>query len=228
MAKLVEPRLGPMFASVDVGGLNTGCALATRAGDMLAERTIPTQAHEGPQAVLDRIADTINEMATEAGGRVLALGCGVPGLTDFHHGSTLFLPNLPGHWRNVPVADLLAARVKCRVFLLNDARMGALGELWYGHGRTVKTMVFLTFGAGIGGGVVIDRKLRLGPLGAAGEIGHLTILPDGPPCGCGNRGCLEALASGPALTRRGRPPDDQRSGATPPRNRRGRCRPNHS
>jgi len=153
--------------------------------------------------VLSRIADTINGMAADAGGRVRALGVGVPGLADFHRGRALFLPNLPGHWREVPVTDLLAARVNCPVFLLNDARMAALGELWYGHGRTVKTMVFLTLGTGIGGGVVIDRKLRLGPLGAAGEIGHQTILPDGPPCGCGNRGCLEALASGPALTGEG-------------------------
>jgi len=192
-----------MFASVDVGGLNTGCALATRAGNMVAERTIPTQAHEGAQAVLGRIADTINEMATEAGGHVRALGVGVPGLADYHRGRALFLPNLPGHWRDVPVTDVLAARLRCPAFLLNDARMAALGELWYGHGRTVKTMVFLTLGTGIGGGVVIDRKLRLGPLGAAGEIGHQTILPDGPPCGCGNRGCLEALAGGPALTGEG-------------------------
>jgi glucokinase len=188
-----------MFASVDVSGLNTHCALATRAGDMLAERTIPTEAHQGAQTVLGRIADTIDLMASEAGGRVLAMGVGLPGLTDFHRGRALFLPNLPGHWRDVPVAEILATRVNCPAFVLNDARMAALGELWYGHGRTVKTMVFLTIGTGIGGGVVIDRKLRLGPLGAAGEIGHQTILPDGPPCGCGNRGCLEALASGPAL-----------------------------
>jgi glucokinase len=188
-----------MFASVDVGGTNTGCGLATGAGQMIAERSILTQGHEGPQAVLTRIANTINEMAAEAGGRVLALGVGVPGLADFHRGRTLFLPNLPTHWRDVPVTDFLTSRLGCPAFLLNDARMAALGELWYGHGRAVKTMIFLTLGTGIGGGVVIDRKLRLGPLGAAGEIGHQTILPDGPRCGCGNRGCLEALASGPAL-----------------------------
>ncbi len=191
--------LHTMFASVDVGGMNTGCALATGAGQMIAERSILTQAHEGPQAVLSRISDTINEMAAEAGGRVLALGVGVPGLADFHRGRALFLPNLPTHWRDVPVTDFLTTRLGCPVFLLNDARMAALGELWYGHGRSIKTMVFLTLGTGIGGGVVIDRRLRLGPLGAAGEIGHQTILPDGPLCGCGNRGCLEALASGPAL-----------------------------
>ncbi len=192
-----------MFASVDLGGTNTACALATGVGKLIAERIIPTLAHEGPDAVLTRIAGTVNEMAAEAGGRVLALGVGLPGLADFHRGRALFMPNLPTHWRDVPVSDFLSARLQCPVFVLNDARMAALGELWYGHGKGIKTMVFLHLGTGIGGGIVIDRKLRLGPLGAAGEIGHQTILPDGPQCGCGNRGCLEALASVPALVGEG-------------------------
>jgi len=166
---------------------------------MIAERTIPTLAHEGPDAVLTRVAAAVNEMAADAHQRVLALGLGVPGLADFHRGRTLFLPNLPTQWRNLPVAELLSSRVNCPVFVLNDARMAALGELWFGHGRTARTMVVFTLGTGIGGGVVIERKLRLGPLGAAGEIGHLTIQADGPLCGCGNRGCLETLASSPAL-----------------------------
>jgi glucokinase len=188
-----------MFASVDVGASVTGCAVATAAGQLVAERAIPTLAHEGPEAVLTRIAAAINEMAAASGQKVLALGLGVPGLADFHRGRTLFLPNLPTQWRNLPVAEQLSAKVNCPVFLLNDARMAALGELWFGHGRTARTMVVFTVGTGIGGGVVIERKLRLGPLGAAGEIGHLTIQADGPLCGCGNRGCLETLASGPAL-----------------------------
>jgi glucokinase len=188
-----------MFASVDIGGTITSCAVATGGGQMLAERTIPTLSHEGPEGVLRRITAAITEMAGTAGQKIAAMGVGVPGLADFHHGRTLFLPNLPTGWRDFPVAERLSAAVGCPVFILNDARMAALGELWYGNGREVKTMVSFTIGTGIGGGVVIDRKLRLGPLGAAGEIGHQTILPDGPLCGCGNRGCLETLASGPAL-----------------------------
>ena len=188
-----------MFASVDIGGNITLCGVASGAGQMLAERTIATQAHEGADVVLNRIATTINELAAAAGQRLLAMGVGVPGVADFHHGRTLFLPNLPSGWRDLPVADRLSASVNCPVFLLNDARMAALGELYYGRGRAAKTMAVITLGTGIGGGVVIDRRLRLGPLGSAGEIGHQTILPDGPLCGCGNRGCLETLASGPAL-----------------------------
>ncbi len=192
-----------MFASVAIGGTITSCAVATGAGQILAERTIPTLSHEGSEAVLHRIAVTINEMAAAASQRLAAVGVGVPGLADFHRGRTLFLPNLPTGWRDFPVADRLSKALGCPVFLLNDARMAALGELWFGHGRGVKSMVAFTIGTGIGGGVVIDRKLRLGPLAAAGEIGHQTILPDGPLCGCGNRGCLEALASGPALIGQG-------------------------
>ena len=95
------------------------------------------------------------------------------------------------------------------VRLLNDARCATLGELLYGHGREYPTFVLFTLGAGIGGGIVIDGRLRLGPLSAAGEIGHMTVWPDGPPCACGNTGCLEALASGPAIARAAGYPDTE-------------------
>jgi glucokinase len=101
------------------------------------------------------------------------------------------------------VRELLAPRVGCPVYLLNDVRTATLGELTFGHGRGGKSMVFFALGTGIGGGVAIDGKLRLGPLGAAGELGHQIILPDGPRCGCGSLGCLETLASGPAITAEG-------------------------
>ena len=192
-----------MFASVDVGASVTSCAIATGSGQLLAERSIPTLSHEGPDAVLTRIADAISQLSTETNQRVVALGLGVPGLADSHRGRTLFLPNMTTKWRNFGVAERLSSKLGCPVFLLNDARMAALGELWFGHGRSIRTMVVFTVGTGIGGGVVIERKLRLGPLGAAGEIGHQTILPDGPLCGCGNRGCLETVSSVPALVAEG-------------------------
>lgn len=192
-----------MFASVDVGASVTSCAIANGSGQLLAERSIPTLSHEGPEAVLGRIAAAIDEISTETRQKVVALGLGVPGLADFHRGRTLFLPNMATQWRNFPAAERLSSKLGCPVFLLNDARMAALGELWFGHGRGARTMVVFMVGTGIGGGVVIERKLRLGPLGAAGEIGHQTILPDGPLCGCGNRGCLETLSSVPALVAEG-------------------------
>jgi len=192
-----------LYAAVDLGGTNTSCALGYEDGTLLCERTDPTYSHEGPEAVLERIASVLKDMASAAGGDPIRLGMGLPGLVDRANGSTIFLPNLATQWRNVPVGEILSSRLGCPVYLLNDVRTATLGELTYGAGTNTGWLVFFALGTGIGGGVVMDGKLRLGPLGAAGELGHQTILPDGPLCGCGNRGCLETLASGPAIAAEG-------------------------
>lgn len=192
-----------LFAAVDLGGTNVTMALGTAEGKIAASAKIATRAQEGPEAVLRRIAEGVQALVREAGGAPAALGMGVPGLVDRPRGVTKFLPNLPTQWRDVPVASLLSSALKCEVFLLNDVRAATFGELVFGLGREARTLVFFALGTGIGGGIAIDGRLRLGPLGAAGELGHLTILPDGPPCGCGSRGCLETLASGPAIAAEG-------------------------
>lgn len=193
-----------LYASIDLGGTKVACAFGTAEGQVVAERTIPTASHEGPTAVLGRIAELVNAMADDVGTRPVAAGMGVPGLADVGRGITRFLPNLPTQWRDVAVCDILSPQMSCPVYLLNDVRTATLGELTYGHGLGgAVTMAFFALGTGIGGGIVIDGKLRLGPLGAAGELGHQTVLPDGPLCGCGNRGCLETLASGPAISAQG-------------------------
>lgn len=195
--------MSELFASIDLGGTNIAGLLAAEDGVPVVEKKAPTLSHEGPGAVLDRIAGLVNEMAGEAGRKPAALGLGAPGLVDVAKGEVLFLPNLPTQWRGVPAREHLEPKVGCPVFLLNDARMATLGELVFGHGREANTMAFFGLGTGVGGGVVVDRKLRLGPLGAAGELGHQTIIENGPLCGCGNRGCLEVLASGPAIIAEG-------------------------
>jgi glucokinase len=192
-----------MYASVDLGGTKIAAAVGTAEGSIRAQAAAPTRSHEGPEAVIERTAALVNGLAREVGQRPVALGLGVPGLTDIEAGTTRFLPNLTGGWRDVSVRSLLAAAIGCPVSVLNDSRMATLGELTYGRGRTARTFIYLSLGTGIGGGVVVEGRLQLGPLGAAGELGHQTILPDGPHCTCGNRGCLETLASGPALTARG-------------------------
>jgi glucokinase len=184
-----------LFATVDLGGTKIAAAIAGADGEILAEGRIATNSHEGPAGVLPRIAGLVADLSARLGAQPVAAGMGVPGLIDVRTGVTRFLPNLPSQWRGVPVGLTLSTALGCPVFLLNDARMAALGEFTFGRGRSVDTMIFLTIGTGIGGGVIVDRKLRLGPLGAAGELGHQTIQRDGPLCGCGNRGCLEALAS---------------------------------
>lgn len=195
----IVPFMTDIFAGVDLGGTNIACAIAGADGGVLGESSIPTASHEGPEGVLGRIAEQVLRLTP----RPRALGVGIPGLIDLDRGITRFMPNFPTQWRDVPAADFLSSKLSCPVRLLNDARAAALGELTFGKGRDARTMLFFTLGTGIGGGVVVDGKLHLGPLGAAGELGHQTILPDGPLCGCGNHGCMEALASGPAITAEG-------------------------
>ncbi|UCF36547.1 MAG: ROK family protein [Acidobacteriota bacterium] len=189
-----------LFASVDLGGTYIKCAFADAEGNIKRSESVPTKSHEGAIKVLERMAGLITDTAQHVGEHPHAVGIGIPGVIDLHQGITKFLPNFPTDWNGIPVRETLEPKLGCPVYLLNDVRMATLGELTYGHGRESSTMVFLALGTGIGGGLVIEGRLRLGPNGAAAEIGHQTVLPDGPLCGCGNRGCVEALASGPAIT----------------------------
>ena|SRR5579884_2431108 len=195
--------MSDLYAGVDLGGTTITAGLADAGGRLVVARTVPTGSADGPAAVLDRVAGLVEALAAEAAVKPRAVGVGLPGLAETATGVALFLPNLPTQWRGVPVAATLAGRLGCPVRCLNDARAAALGELTYGRGRDARTMAFYTLGTGVGGGVVVEGKLLLGPLGAAGELGHMTVLPDGPRCGCGNRGCLETVASGPAITAEG-------------------------
>jgi len=188
---------------LDLGGTKiAAAAVEITTGGLTGRAVISTEAHEGPDAVLERMATLIDEVCRSASLRrdeIRGLGVGMPGMTDYEGGSTILLPNLPGGWRGVPVAASLSQRTGYPTFLVNDARAFTLAEATCGAGRGARTVVGLTLGTGIGGGIAIDGRLLWGLDGSAGEIGHQTIDPDGPPCGCGNRGCLEAFASGPAL-----------------------------
>ena len=191
------------FVGVDMGGTHLRVAIADEAGKIRAQRRITTEGHLGPDNVIDRMADCISD-AVESVSDLQTICCtavGLPGLVDGPSGMVRFLPNLPTQWRDVPMASMLREKLGSEVRLMNDARMATLGEWRFGHGSAYDdgSMVFLTIGTGVGGGVVVDGQLRLGPTGSAGEIGHQTVCPDGPTCGCGNRGCLEAVASGPAI-----------------------------
>ena len=191
------------FAAVDLGGTNITGALASSDGRILCEKVVQTLSNEGPPAVLSRIAELVCSLSAQAGIQPEALGMGAPGWIDLNAGITRFFPNFPTNWRDVPVRAILEPKIGCPVHILNDVRAATLGELVFGHGRNVSTMAFFALGTGVGGGIVVNGKLRLGPLGAAGELGHQTVLPEGPRCGCGNRGCIEALASGPAIAAEG-------------------------
>jgi len=191
------------FVGVDLGGTNLRAGIVDiERGIVLTSDTVPTLAREGPEAVMRRMGDLVKaaiascRLGVEDIGGV---GIGVPGVLDLDKGLTLFLPNLPGTWPNVPLGSTISEKVDLPVFLLNDARSITYGEWMFGAGRGVDTMACFTIGTGIGGGLVINRKLHLGIGGTGGELGHQTIDFNGPVCGCGNRGCLEAFASGPAM-----------------------------
>ena len=137
--------------------------------------------------------------AIAAHGPVSTVGVGVPGLFDRETGVIRLFPNFPGPWTGYPLKDRLEAGLGRPVVFINDARAHTLAESRMGAGRGARTMALVTLGTGVGGGLIVDGKLHLGT-GTAGELGHQTIIEDGPMCGCGNRGCAEALAQAKALT----------------------------
>jgi len=191
------------FVGVDMGGTNLRAGIVDiERGIVLTSNMVPTLAREGPVAVMARMADLIKAAIVSCGlgiEEIGGVGIGVPGVLDLERGLTLFLPNLPGTWSNIPLSATISGKINLPVFLLNDARSITYGEWMFGAGRGVDTMACFTIGTGIGGGLVINGKLHLGIGGTGGELGHQTIDFNGPVCGCGNRGCLEAFASGPAI-----------------------------
>lgn len=183
--------------AVDLGGTQLRAALFTPDGVIHKRVSRETNASAGPDAVLERICQTAEQIVPKDG-RVQAIGVSAPGPLDPFNGVVLGAPNLPG-WDRVPLRDILSARFDVPVVVGNDANLAALGEHRFGAGRGYDDMIYMTISTGIGGGIVVRGKLLLGYKGLAGEIGHMVMQPGGPLCGCGNRGCLEALASGTAI-----------------------------
>ncbi len=195
-----------VYLGIDLGGSNISVALANAAGKIIRFDRIETLAHRGPEQVIDRIIKFTKQLQKSENilsSALQAVGVGVPGVLDYANGVVRFSPNLPG-WINIPLRQKLRLAFNKTVVVDNDANVAAYGEKWQGAGKKYNHVVVYTLGTGVGGGIILDGKIFHGCCGGAGELGHTTILPDGPPCGCGNRGCLEALASGTAIGRAGR------------------------
>lgn len=188
------------YLGLDLGGTNIKSVLLEDGvePEVVASSTAPTFADLGPAAVIDRIIELGREAIREHG-PVEGVGLGVPGLFDRDAGKVLLFPNLPGPWRGHPLRDPVSEGLRLPVAMVNDARAFTLAEGLMGAGRGCRTLVCVTLGTGVGGGVMVGGKLHLGAWGVAGEIGHQTVLPDGPLCGCGNQGCAEALTKADAL-----------------------------
>ena len=200
----VESSGPDCYAGVDFGGTKIAAVLATSHGEIFAEGVIPTLAELGPAQAIERACALLRDLENRSSVEFRAIGLGVPGLVDRDLGQVLFLPNLPGHWRGVGMVAAFEECFKRPASLLNDARMATLGEFTFGGMRGQADLLFVTLGTGIGGGLILDGKLRLGAFSAAGEIGHHTVIPDGVECSCGSRGCLETVVSGPVLAAAGR------------------------
>jgi len=187
---------------IDLGGTNIKGGLVNEEGRILAQMEVPTMAHEGPDAVCSRIARMVPDLRAKAqGGAMLGVGIGAPGPLNPNKGTIYMMPNLPA-WENYPLKDKIEDKVRLPVVVENDANCAALAEAWHGAGQGVRTAILLTLGTGIGGGVLIDGRLVNGTHMSAGEVGHIVINFNGPKCGCGNHGCLEAFCGSAGIVNR--------------------------
>lgn len=189
---------------VDLGGTKVLAGVVDRDYKVLTTAKKATKGEMGVAVVVERIAKTVRAACREAGLELADLDgvcSGAPGALNPEDGIVRFAPNIEG-WENVPFARLLSEQLDgIPVFIENDANLGSLGELTLGAARGVKNLVGIFVGTGIGGGIVLDGKLWHGSHKTAGELGHMVVLADGPVCGCGNRGCLESVASRTAIER---------------------------
>ncbi|MHB1131913.1 MAG: ROK family protein [Chloroflexota bacterium] len=193
-----------LVLAIDLGGTQFRVGLTNRQGEIVRRLSQPTEPQRGWQSVVQRIGLAAREIRGAAGDvTVIGVGVGSPGPLDPWRGVVLSTPNMPD-WRDVPLRDLLQDELGLPVFVHNDANLAALGEWRWGAGQGLQDVLYLTVSTGIGSGVIAGGRLLQGAHGLATELGHMVLLPQGPRCGCGNRGCLEALASGTAIGRSAR------------------------
>ncbi len=185
---------------VDLGGTNLRAAVVDESGQLVDQVAASTSPEKGREHVIGEIVASIQELRNRQQGRRFAgVGIGVPGFILMEKGVILNSNNL-AFLENIPLRDEIEARLGAPVILENDANAAALGESWIGAGAGIGSLVLLTLGTGIGGGIVYKDRVMHGFLGMAGELGHLTVVPNGNPCGCGNVGCLEKHASATAIS----------------------------
>lgn len=186
---------------VDLGGTKIYTALVDLEGNIIKEKTVETLAHEGEQAVVGRIVDTINYVIDGTDKNLIkSIGIGSPGPLDVKNGIIIENSNLP--FKNFEIVKTIKETFDLPTHLDNDANVATLGEFMFGAGKGTENMVFITASTGIGGGAVLNGKLFRGSTGNALEVGHMTVATEGPRCGCGNLGCAEALGSGTAIGKR--------------------------
>lgn len=192
------------YVGVDLGGTNIKAGVVDERGKVAAKESVPTEGKMGRDAVVKNIGDAALAVVKKAGMKmedVRAIGIGTPGVMDIANGIVVDAPNLP-QWLNVPLEKFISDRFHRPTVLENDANAAAWGEYWAGAGKDVDSMVMLTLGTGIGGGIILDGMLWHGHKDAAAELGHVSIDYRGRKCACGNTGCIEAYASANSMVKR--------------------------
>jgi glucokinase len=199
MPKTVTSR-ARVLAGIDLGGTQVRVVFGNAAGQILSAARTQTKSLGTPQAVVE----WVGEQASRHTVHLEMAAIGAPGPVEPRTGMLINPPNLgdPRDWYNVPITELLHQELRCPVQLQNDANLAGLGEFHQGAGRGTRDMVYITWSTGVGAGVVADGRLIDGAHGSAGEVGHMIIDPNGPVCGCGQRGCVEAICSGANIQKR--------------------------
>jgi glucokinase len=190
---------------IDLGGTKIGTGLVDLDGHVHVRDYQLTEAIQGRDAVIERMITAAHRVMDQGNvgiDDIFSIGVGSPGPLDIPKGMLIDPPNLPT-WRNVPLRQIIQDAMGVPTYLENDANAAAIGEYLYGAGRGTHNMIYVTVSTGVGGGLILNGQIFHGVSGGAGEVGHMTVLPNGPLCGCGNRGCLEALSSGTAIAREG-------------------------
>ncbi len=186
---------------IDIGATKIASVLISETGSVLASSQVLTRAEEGMQAVFDRVADQIQELARQSPGAVAGVGIGCPGKVDSDQGKVYNAINLG--WAEVNLAEEISTRIgeSYPVWIQKDANLSALGEVYFGAGKGLQDFIYLGVGSGLGAGIISRGRLIVGGDWYAADVGHLSVDPDGPLCVCGSRGCAEIFASGPGLVR---------------------------
>lgn len=195
----------PLYGAIDLGGSKVRSLVADLEARVAGYDLRPSETARGLELTLERMIESLEAAAQQAGlhaRQLRGLGIASPGAIDTVRGIVSGAPQLPG-WRDVPLVEIMGRRLGIPVWLENDATAAALGEHRFGAGRGTRHMIYLTISTGVGGGLIIEGRLYRGASGAAGELGHIILDPDGPPCDWCGRGCLESFSSGTAIARRG-------------------------
>lgn len=202
---LLSPAMPDFSIGVDLGGTNLRIAAISTDGQLLEKVNHSTNSDRGPDHVIGEMCAAILQLSTkyQSSGKFMGAGVGIPGIIDLEAGVVRKSANVPC-LTEYPVRSQIEQRLGARIFLENDAKLAALGEQWLGAARGVDDLAMLTLGTGIGGVIVLNGKIFHGLSGMAGEFGHVTVEPDGVPCGCGNHGCAERYASASAVMRMAR------------------------